>query len=404
MSKSVFVKAWLKTDKGDLDISDTVEWFRRTSDHEKGELVEFRFKSDKSIDLGNHKNMVVGGVIYYQFGFIKDVQSSIHLCRVGAVECDFSDKRVQVIVKATDKGIEIKKSASQKVWHNITLSGLCQEIATKYGLDYIGDTTTHKYTSLPQAGRSDWELINYMISREPSGLYHLSVQGTQLILEKDQRSKKSARGFVYGDNVISFRTQFKEITQKPNIASPASLGIDEKTGKITTPKANTTSELRDGKFSVTAMEKSNVKKKQVGTQILRDVDGNKIGERPIYAVDNGNTTNPTDALGSFTNEKNKAKVLTGELLIELDPSRHSGEMITVTVPIDRYSGNWYIENAQHTIDKSGGFTQLTLNKNGTNKPSKNGTATNDGKVNNTEGGKNAQQTVRIYRDVNGNKK
>jgi hypothetical protein len=82
--------------------------------------------------------------------------------------------------------------------------------------------------------------------------------------------------------------------------------------------------------------------------------------------------------------------------------RHAGEVINISVPIDRYSGVWYIENSQHTIDKNGGLTQISLNKNGTNKPSKNGTDTNSGKVNNTEGVKGSKEVTRIYRDENGN--
>ena len=399
MSQSTFIKAWLRTSKGDLELSDAVEWFRYESDHKKGELVEFRMKSDRALDLANHNDMVAGAIVVYQFGFIKNIQSSTRLCRIGNIDIDFSDKRVQLSLKCTDKGIEIKKGSSYKIWTNKTLSEMCQEVANQYGLTFRGETTTKKYAAMPQAARSDWEFLNFIAFLE-ADLYHIDISDAALTLEKNQRSKNSVRAFKLGENIISVRTQFKEVSQKPQLSSSL-LGIDDTTGKPLLAGKVATSELRDGKFSVAPINKAIVQK-QIGTTILRNTNGDKVGERPIYAPTSGGETGDADNMNKAINEKSKAKVLTANLLIELDPMRKTGEVITIQLPVDKLSGNWFIETAQHTIDKNGGFTELTLNKNGTARPSKTGKDTNDGKVNNTEGNKDSKATTRVYRNVDGN--
>ena len=84
------------------------------------------------------------------------------------------------------------------------------------------------------------------------------------------------------------------------------------------------------------------------------------------------------------------------MLIELDPTLRAGQVITVKVPVEKLSGNWFIEKAVHTVDNNGGLTELSLNKNGTAKSVKSNASANDGKVNNTEGDKGAKDTRKIY--------
>ncbi len=399
MSKSTFIKAWLRTAKGDLELSDAIEWFRYEIDHTKGELVEFRMKSDRALDLANHNDMVAGAIVVYQFGFIKNIQSSTRICRIGNIECDFSDKRVQLSLKCTDKGIEIKKGVSYKVWSNKTLSEMCEEVASQYGLTFRGQNTTKKYAAMPQAGRSDWEFLNF-VSLLEEDLYHIDISDGALTLEKNQRSKNSVRFFKLGENIINVRTQFKEVSQKPQLSSSL-LGVNDTTGKPLLETKVATNELRDGKFSVTSINKAPINK-QIGTTILRNQNGDKIGERPIYATTSGSDTEDASYLSKSLNEKNKAKVLTANLLIELDPMRKAGEVVTLELPVEKLSGNWFVETAQHTIDENGGFTELMINKNGTARPSKTGKDTNDGKVNNTQGSTDSKATTRVYRNVDGN--
>lgn len=434
--KSVYVKAWLKSKNGDVDISDTIEYFRYESDIDKGELVEFRIKSDKSLDLANHKELVAGGVIIYQYGFIRNAQSSPRLCRIGNVEVDFSDKRVQLKITASDKGIELKKGSRYKVWTNITLSDIAKAIALDYGLDFIGEPTTKVYTAMPQAGRSDWEFLNFLVLRE-HGIFRIDVSDTVLTLEQNSRSKKAVKEYVMGDNIINFRVQFKEVTAKPSLSTSTNHGIDDKTGKPTfqqkqfenqvfnnlgfqysfkdnalykveIARGKREYETKDGAFSVDQIDrvqyKNNnriiVSSEKVTTRVNKveqyDANGNKIIEQVTYTpVD----PNEGRTLNNNINEKNKQKVLTANLLVELEPLRKAGDVITINVPVDRYSGIWYAEKVVHTIDSKGGFTEYDLNKNGTSKPTKSSATKNNSKVN--KGDVSTRENTRIYRGADG---
>ena len=381
MAKSTFVKAFLSG----IDITDTVESIRDESDIEKGDFVEMRVKSDKALDLANHKNMVAGAKLEYQYGFIGLLHSSNRIARIVNINTDFSDKRVRLEIKALDKGIELKKGNSRKVWTNVKLSDIATTIAADYGLEAKIDATEKTYSSIPQSGRSNWEFLQYVVKRE-SERCQIYVSDYTLYLEKNLRSKDSKRSFELGENIVSFRTQVKEATQKVGISTVS--GIDDKTGKAQTSPVETakSKELKDGKFTVGEVSK---------TAYKFDNNGNfkKIEKSSATAASD---KKEADAVHNNTNEANAKKVLTASLLIELDPTLRAGQVITVKVPVEKLSGNWFIEKAVHTVDNNGGLTELSLNKNGTAKSVKSNASANDGKVNNTEGDKGAKDTRKIY--------
>jgi phage protein D len=388
MAKSTFVKAYLK----DIDISDSVESIRDESDVEKGDFVEMRVKSDKALDLANHKDVVAGAKLEYQYGFIGLLHSSLHVARVVNINTDFSDKRVRLEIRALDKGIEIKKNTSRKVWSKVTLSDIAKAIAKDYGLntDFI-EPTSKVYNSIPQGGRSDWDFLQYLVKRE-SERVQIYVSDYAMYLEKDMRSKGSKRSFTLGENIISFRTQVKEASQKTKIETLPS--IDDKTGQPQTAKQtneNSKTELKDGKFAL-----SDIFKTDLIAGFKYDVNG--VGTpKPLKNEVAVPTADKQEAkvFQDNLNESNAQKVLTANLVIELDPTLRAGQVITVKVPVEKLSGNWFIEKAVHTIDGNGGLTSLDLNKNGTAKSVKDTPTVNDGKVNNTEGATSPTDTRKI---------
>ncbi len=388
MAKSVFVKAWLN----ELDIADAVESIRDESDIEKGDYVELRVKSDKALDLANHKNVVAGAKLEYQYGFIGLLHSSNHVARVVNINIDFTDKRVRLEIKALDKGIEMKKSNAYKIWTNVTLSDIATAIAANYGMDARVEPTAKVYKSLPQGGRSDWSFLQYLVKRE-AGTYQLYASDYTLYLEKNIRSKDSKRSFELGENIISFSTQVKEATQK---AQASTLGtIDDKTGKIQTPiTEKTTTDQKDGRFKVGDMSKATYKT----TYKFGNYDQKSIKQEVIAPV---KEKSESKAFQDNLNDKSEKRVVTASLTIELDPTIRAGEVITVKVPVEKLSGNWFVEKAVHTIDNRGGITELSLNKVGTSKPVKNVAAASDGKVNNTEGAKGVKDTRKIFMNNNG---
>lgn len=419
MSKSVFVKAWLN----DLDIADAVESIRMESDIEKGLLVELRVKNSKALDLANHKDVVAGAKLEYQFGFIGLLHSSVHVSKVSNIDIDFTASGVSLQLKALDKGIEMKKGSSSKIWSNVTLSDIAKEIAANYGLEARIEPTKKLYHSLPQGGQSDWQFLRWLVMRE-AGAFQLHVSDYALYLERNLRSKDSRRTFVYGENIISFSTQVKEVTQKQQITPRAS--INDKTGKIEsegaiinqfgfsysikdssateyTKRGVTEWETKDGQFSLDELSRTTYKKGRVfGVEKSQEVNqvklsnflnnnGEFVGAQTTYVPTNDILEAQT--LAKKANEVIKRKVLTASLQIELDPSLSTGEVVTIQLPVQKMSGNWFIEKVVHKIDYSGAFTELSLNKNGTSKPIKVTPAKNEGKINNTEGATSTKPTT-----------
>jgi hypothetical protein len=166
-------------------------------------------------------------------------------------------------------------------------------------------------------------------------------------------------------------------------------------------------ETKDGIFSVDQIEKVQYKgtnrivvsSEKVTNKVNRtgiyDADGNRVERITYTAVD----PNEGRTLNNNMNEKNKQKVLTANMLVELEPLRRAGDVVFINVPVDRYSGIWYAEKVVHTIDSKGGFTEYDFNKNGTSRPTKSTATKNDSKVN--KGDVSTRETTRIYRGADG---
>lgn len=426
MSKSTFVKAWLNNE----DISDAVYFIRYESDVKKGDLIELRMRNIN--DIVNSKHVVAGAKLQFQYGFIGSFQSSTHVARLVNIDVDFAQNGILLNLKAVDKGIELKRGTSNRIWNNVTLSQIAETVANEYDLTPRVEPTQKVYHALPQGGRSEWEFLQYLVNRE-AGAYQLRVSDYTLFLERNARSKPSKRTYTYGEDIISLRVQLKEVTQKAQIdTANSNVGISNRTGLLgpellanfgfsySMADGSTTYgsikrgikewETKDGRFSLDELTRTKYKggkltvvdkplfQSKVVVMNDRDNNGSFVRKRLVYT--------PSDPLESEVltnnvNEKTKTKVLTAIVEVELDPALKSGDMITLNTLVDRYNGNWFIETITHTVDRSGGRTEMTLNKNGTSKPVKATVTKNDGKVNSTEGGEGKVHTFRIYRDNNG---
>lgn len=415
-----------------IDLTDTIESFRFESDVKKGDLVEFKCKSDKAVDLANNKNLVAGAKIEYQYGFIGGVHSSLRLARLGNIEVNYDNKRVQLTIRATDKGIEIKKGGNNRAWHNVTLSDVAKEIAEGYGLTAQVIETSKRYNSLMQVSVSDWEFLNSLVLRE-AGAYHLHIEDTRLILEKNVRDRQARRLFTLGENIISFRTSLKEISQKPQAITENHVGggINDKTGKTVfendyidkygfmyqngavqskeIQRGVREWESKDGRFSVDKikmLEVRNGKKSvlseklvtsKVETRAFVDQNGNIIHKDVYTPYDKAES----GAVANNLNEEKKQKVLTGELKVELDPIFRARDIVTLSLPVDSHSGNWFVEKVTHSVDKGGAFTELSLNKNGVSVSVKSDKDKHE-KVNTTTGETSNRQTSKVrYSGVSG---
>jgi hypothetical protein len=217
--------------------------------------------------------------------------------------------------------------------------------------------------------------------------YHLRIEDRDLILEADPRNKNAVRSYVYGENVIDFSCSLKEITAEPNHRT--GLSIDDKTGKMSQTTQNNLDAKKqktEGKYDVSSV--ANAKWSvdfETGAKEL-------IAGRTITGAES-NTEKQNKA--NNLNEKAKGNVLEGKLMIEIDPFLRAGDIITIQLPVDKISGNWQIHNVTHKIDGGGAFTELEVNRTGTDLPLKATKKQNDAEVNKSKG--NEKGGTRIWK-------
>ncbi|MBL7817656.1 MAG: hypothetical protein JNL70_21800 [Saprospiraceae bacterium] len=419
MGKSTFVKVWINGN----DVSAAVESVRHERDFKKGEFVEIRCKSDRALDLANDKNLVAGAKIEYQYGLTGGVFSSVRAARIGNIDVGYDSDRVQLTIRATDKSIEIKKGGDSRVWTNTRLSDIVKQIGEGYGLNTERvEETKIIHKNLLQGHLSDWEFLTYLVIKEPEPL-QLHVDGSDIVLEKNVRDRKSKRLFELGKNIISFRTSLKEITQKPPIPPiKPTLGSNDdlinQYGFTVNKGATMTKEIergvqewesQDGLFTVDrikVVELRNGKKTVLSSKLVTSKIEQVTFVDAYKNVFRANVYMPYDpneqkTVANGINNDRKQKVLTGDLTIELDPFLTANDIITLSLPVNRHNGNWYIEKAVHTVDSNGAITNLSLNKNGVSASVKVDKTVNE-KVNRSVGETSTKQSTRVrYSGVSG---
>lgn len=370
--KAVFTRVEIIKQGGNIDISDYIEYLRHESDAEKGSLLELRCfsESDKAASLANNSELKVGAGLKFQYGLTEGAISSVRIARITDISVDI-DTRISLKIKALDKGIETKKGTSQKIWRNMKLSDIVREIANSYGMSaMIESETATKYQSLPQANRSDFQLLQYLSDREPQRdgkRWQVVFSDNNIILSLVDLGKNAKKLYSYGENIISVNFSLKETTQKSSSNSVSSLGIDEKSGKIQTAESQKNDKTL-GKYSA-EIKQSRVFSTESGVHIQDAAEIKRTNASP--------TANKQEAAALATSEKQKAakKSLTANLRIELDTSINVGDIVSLQTPIMKFNGNWYIAKVTHTLQKSA-ITEIELQRNATNKNAKQGATAN----------------------------
>ncbi len=201
-------------------------------------------------DILDSDLLQVGNDIEFQFGIRGGAYSPLRVMRISDVDYTYS-KSIGVVIKAFDYGQLLKKAQSNKVWSNKTASDIAIEIARKYSLDTKFITpTSFRYTTLPQATKTDFELLNYLVDREEAGSFIWYIKSNALHFKKLELDQPSMRTFVYGENVISFKPSFKDAqnelsTKTANILDP----LTKKTTEIVIDTQNAKEQVFMGKQS-----------------------------------------------------------------------------------------------------------------------------------------------------------
>jgi phage protein D len=344
----------------------------------KDNYLMLKFQDIKT-DFLDLEWLTEGTVLVFNFGFLgTEEQSQKRYAEILDIEPTYQ-RTIDVTVKCTDKGLVMKKKMSNIVWQDVTASDIAKTIAGWYGLETDIESTTYKYTALPQANRTDWELLKYLATQEKSGNFSIWINDNTLYFKELDLTKEATVTFTYADGngkVISFKPKSKKSNQSSAAGGSQVTGFDLDTNTTTTEKADN-SNLANNK----ALGKYKFNANGEGGYVKAD-DKNAVatGKNTFVAIPN------KDRLKNTANSEVKKANLEGleaTLNLEGEPRINAGDIITIAGVAKRHLGNYLVQSVRHTISGGGFLTTLELKKNATAKNESAGKVS--GSVNDSKG-------------------
>ena len=444
--KAPFFKLYVKKGKTESrDLTGYCEDFNYEDSDDKDAYAEFRLnglaKNERNEYLMNDLDIHQGNHLQFQFGFIGGIVSPMHEITIAELKFDYSQGRCIAILRCLDKGNVIKRGANTNLWKNVSASGIAKAIAKKYDMTTRITETPHVYQSLPQSGKSDFEMLQWLAHKE--GAINCYVSNNTLVFERTDYGKKSKRLFTFGgDNILHFSTNVSNAHKGKGNNGVVASGVDVKTGKnfvytalmdaangtVLAPTSIDENYLKgiNQKEYKNAFDKAfhvqnggtnfghQITQKDVTLNIKSEkisiAQRKKIQQNAIVNIHPKYLKGITDSLGMKTvgainkreaaekaeaqNENAKKDVITANLDIELDSSFNIGDIVTIDGLIsDRDKGNWYVKEIRHSITHGNiAKTSFKLTRNAISKGNGNKA---DGAVNDSKGKSNSQTEKQI---------
>jgi len=386
MSKSPYYQIKIK-DTGE-DITKYVTDFVHEDCLEEDDLLKFSL-NDINQDFIENSSIEKGTTILFQYGYLGYKITNAAFAVVKRIEPKFGDI-IRLSITCLDKGSNMKRNASSKIWKNQTASQIIKTIVERYSLELVSEPTKKVYSSIPQGNRTDFEFIRYLTGIEQSGSYIFYIKEFKAYFVKRDLKKEPAITFTYRDGtgkVIAFSPVESDEGDK-NAKTEASVSsVNPVTGETINATASP-DKLAEGEGFM----------------------GNAAGE--LLEIKNTDTSNTTgqnipfpartqeDAVNVVNAENKKAslKSMTASLVIEGDTLIKSGDLISIAGVPSRYAGVWRVIKVTHTINGGGYISTLELDR---NIPT---AKTKASDINKKVGPKQGEETKKVYNyDKNGNR-
>lgn len=198
-----FVKAKIE----EIDISAHITSFSFEDCIKEDDMVAIELQG---FPLSYETTIKAGAKLTFQFGYYGGLTSALRIAKIQDIEYKYSDT-LGISITALDEGQVMKKEVSKQVWVNKTASQIATEIAGRYGLktDKI-ETTGFVYENLPQANRSDMDLLQYLAKREDKGSYRCFIKDNALVFSRLALEQESVSTLHYGKHIVSFDPKFED--------------------------------------------------------------------------------------------------------------------------------------------------------------------------------------------------
>lgn len=370
------------------DISDLIKKFGYEDTLELDDILIIDLDLQQVEDLDD-EDFVEGVVIEFDFGLIQGETAPIREMEIKTLRPRLETGNFGITLECYDAGNKLKKSTSDRIFKGKTSTQIAQEIADKYDMETNLDTTTKVWEEIPQSNKDDYELLRYLAQREQGGDYIVYVNSNTLYFKKRNKAGESIVTYDFGDPdgpITYFRVNYEDAGTGKEAYETSWNGLDMQT-------LNTSPSKTDSQSSGA---------KEGEELVIFNADAVEVGRTGTKKVTQVVDKEEADNITESAQKEAADKVLVGTLLVKLDPNLQPDNVMTMQNASRRYSGNWYIVTAFHTIEGGGrGKTLLTLNKDGTNKKLKVDTVTAD-EVNRSKGPNETQKTNEvIFFDGNG---
>lgn len=232
------VKAYFHITANGKDITDRVESFDYEMSNEKDNLLTIKVLPAKSLVTIDDDDVSVGNSIEFFWGWVGGAVSQKQISKISDIEVDYQMNKTTMSIKCLDKGNRSKKTSNTKIWKKMRLSEIVQSIAISNNLQSSVQVTNKIWDSVPQANRSDFELIQYLARRESPGNWICYFNGETIILEQRDIARKAKYYFEWGDprsKLMSIKAAYRESNQDASLSGADYKTFDPKTlesGKV----------------------------------------------------------------------------------------------------------------------------------------------------------------------------
>lgn len=371
MSLSPFFRVFI--DSSGREITDMIDSFTYEDCTEEDDMVLLKMKN-KSVSIVDDPELSEGVNIRFIFGYLGGANSGKHIAKIADIDYDYG-KTIDITIKATDMGRQMKLTESNNLWKNISSGDIVKKIAAKYKMEANVEGKTKTYSSIPQGNMSDLDFVKYLASQEPGG-YISYVKDNVLIYKKRKVAQGSAGTFVYGDpngGVLKFKVSVKKDKKNSGSGETKAAGINPDTLEEIETKADKVGD-KTGKY--------------VYDENSKLIDKNNTGKMLGGVTVNNNT----DGKGATDKAKANSELegITATLETEGNPNYVADSVISIAGVGKKHVGNWYVTKISHNVARGGYTNSWGMKKNATSQD-----------VSNPDGKETAANKIYKY-DQNGN--
>lgn len=367
------------------DISGIISRLSHELAVDEDNLIVLEIKNTKP-DIVDDPDLKEGEILSFNYGYLSGKVGPIYLCRISSIIPDYGDI-INITIRCTDLGLLMKKNSSKKVWTNISSSDIVKQIALANGLKAVVDKTSRVHVTMPQATKSDYDFIKYLVSLEQDGSWRFFMRSDEIHFTRLKLEAQSSRTVVYNDankGVKRFKPYSEEILKSAASRDTIVTSTDPFTNKAVNNVINNSTskddvKLGDFTYDLNSVQlgygknpltggKSSPLQGQRPSQVQKATqDPSKTGQH-VYTP--SRLSDEALAIGNKVKKKKALSDYMANLTIEGDPDFIEDTVITMSGTIAKKdSGNWYVSRASHIIESTLGYeTRGVLNKNAGKKP------------------------------------